>query len=467
MACRSGRGARKRCEKKASSWPGDPRHRVGQRRRVRDQLADALAQELGVEELLGVLPLVQRLALVEPLVALQADEPPARDLGERLGQLGLAHARRALDEHRPAHALGEEHHGGDAAIGDVAGVLEVLLDVLRRLEHVGSCKSELARSVAHLRTVRTRADQLPASTRCAYSVVMSDATDSALRRDARPLLSSLAALARCVLEYWSSPPPISSSSSSRGPRRTSAMRSRRGRRTGGSPCSAAVLLIGGWASSSSSCRSRWLGGFWLPAPLRAPSPELRPLAVGPAKAALIGVVLGLAAVLVVYALLRSTPWWWLWAAPCSSRRLAPARLRDADLARAPLLSADPAARRRSPLAPARAGRARRRAGDRRVVVDQSRRSRTANAAVTGLGRTRRILLFDTLVQPFTPDEVEAVLAHELGHHVAGDICRGLAGPGRAHARGVLGRRSRARGGSGRARALWAGGHRRVCRSSVS
>jgi len=59
------------------------------------------------------------------------------------------------------------------------------------------------------------------------------------------------------------------------------------------------------------------------------------------------------------------------------------------------------------------------------VVDQSRKSRTANAAVTGLGRTRRILLFDTLLQDFTLEEVEAVLAHELAHQLHGDIRRGL------------------------------------------
>ena len=59
------------------------------------------------------------------------------------------------------------------------------------------------------------------------------------------------------------------------------------------------------------------------------------------------------------------------------------------------------------------------------VVDQSRKSRTANAAVTGLGRTRRILLFDTLLDQFTAEEIEAVLAHELAHQLHGDIRRGL------------------------------------------
>src|SRR5262249_51682143 len=59
------------------------------------------------------------------------------------------------------------------------------------------------------------------------------------------------------------------------------------------------------------------------------------------------------------------------------------------------------------------------------VADQSRKSRTANAAVVGLGSTRRIILFDTLIREFTPDEVEAVLAHELAHHVHRDVARGL------------------------------------------
>jgi len=53
--------------------------------------------------------------------------------------------------------------------------------------------------------------------------------------------------------------------------------------------------------------------------------------------------------------------------------------------------------------------------------DMSRRTNAANAALTGLGNTRRIVLGDTLINEFTPDEVETVLAHELGHHVNRDI----------------------------------------------
>jgi STE24 endopeptidase len=47
----------------------------------------------------------------------------------------------------------------------------------------------------------------------------------------------------------------------------------------------------------------------------------------------------------------------------------------------------------------------------------SAETRKANAALTGLGRTRRVLLGDTLIDQFTPEEVEVVFAHEVGHHV--------------------------------------------------
>jgi len=51
----------------------------------------------------------------------------------------------------------------------------------------------------------------------------------------------------------------------------------------------------------------------------------------------------------------------------------------------------------------------------------SEKSKKANAALTGLGHTRRIILADTLLENYTNDEIEAVLAHELGHHVHGHI----------------------------------------------
>jgi STE24 endopeptidase len=55
----------------------------------------------------------------------------------------------------------------------------------------------------------------------------------------------------------------------------------------------------------------------------------------------------------------------------------------------------------------------------------SEKSRKANAALAGLGATRRIIVADTLLENFTPDEIEAVLAHELGHHVHKHIFKSI------------------------------------------
>jgi STE24 endopeptidase len=55
----------------------------------------------------------------------------------------------------------------------------------------------------------------------------------------------------------------------------------------------------------------------------------------------------------------------------------------------------------------------------------SEKSRKANAALTGLGATRRIILADTLLDNYSPDEIEAVLAHELGHHVHRHILKSM------------------------------------------
>ena len=56
----------------------------------------------------------------------------------------------------------------------------------------------------------------------------------------------------------------------------------------------------------------------------------------------------------------------------------------------------------------------------------SEKSKKANAALTGLGATRRIILADTLLNNYSDDEIEAVLAHELGHHVHKHIPKSIA-----------------------------------------
>ncbi len=55
----------------------------------------------------------------------------------------------------------------------------------------------------------------------------------------------------------------------------------------------------------------------------------------------------------------------------------------------------------------------------------SEKSNKANAALTGLGATRRIILADTLLDSYSPEEIEAVLAHELGHHVHRHILKSI------------------------------------------
>jgi STE24 endopeptidase len=60
------------------------------------------------------------------------------------------------------------------------------------------------------------------------------------------------------------------------------------------------------------------------------------------------------------------------------------------------------------------------------VMDGSRRSSHGNAYFTGLGRAKRIVFFDTLVQRLQPSEIEAVLAHELGHFKLRHIAKRLA-----------------------------------------
>ena len=170
---------------------------------------------------------------------------------------------------------------------------------------------------------------------------------------------------------------------------------------------------------------RVVRGFWLPRRFGLLHQSFAGWLGDGAKAAALGGVLGLGGVLVVYGLLRVTPWWWLIAAAVfflvgiALAALFPVLI-------VPLFYrltrlADPALERRLLRLAERAGVA----AIGVWVVDESRKSRTANAAVVGLGRTRRIILFDTLATGFAEDEVEAVLAHELGHHVHGDLRRGL------------------------------------------
>lgn len=60
------------------------------------------------------------------------------------------------------------------------------------------------------------------------------------------------------------------------------------------------------------------------------------------------------------------------------------------------------------------------------VIDGSRRSAHGNAYFSGFGRNKRIVFFDTLLNQLQPEEIEAVLAHELGHFKRRHIAKGVA-----------------------------------------
>jgi STE24 endopeptidase len=169
----------------------------------------------------------------------------------------------------------------------------------------------------------------------------------------------------------------------------------------------------------------WVRGFVLPRRYGLLHQSFRSWLLDGAKAAAIGGLVGLVAVEVIYALLATTARWWLVAAVVLIAVQAllafvfPVLLMPIFYRMSPLT--DETVRARLQALAARAGIPIATV----CVADQSRKSRTANAAVAGFGRTRRIVLFDTLVARFAPAEIEAVLAHELGHHARADVWRGL------------------------------------------
>jgi len=145
------------------------------------------------------------------------------------------------------------------------------------------------------------------------------------------------------------------------------------------------------------------------------------------KSALIGALFFVAGLEALYLAVAALPdaWWWVLAVGLTAVALlltyvAPVLLLPIFYKRSPLEDRELAERIRS-LAERAGARI-----SRISVIDMSRRTVAANAALTGIGRTRQVLLGDTMLQQFTPDEVETVFAHELGHHVHGDIWKGLA-----------------------------------------
>jgi STE24 endopeptidase len=169
-----------------------------------------------------------------------------------------------------------------------------------------------------------------------------------------------------------------------------------------------------------------VGGFVLPRRAGLLTQRLASWLEDRAKALAIGGFLGLVSVEIVYGLLRWSPdRWWLWAGGVLTggivllAAIVPLWLVPLFYRLTPL--EDPALRTRILALAARMGVS----AAEVVVADFSRKGRTANAAVIGLGRTRRILVSDTLLREFPVEEIEVVLAHELGHHARRHMAQGL------------------------------------------
>ncbi len=169
-------------------------------------------------------------------------------------------------------------------------------------------------------------------------------------------------------------------------------------------------------------------GYILPHRYDLSTQTLRGWMVDQLKEILVGGILGLVLLEVIYAILSVFPvYWWLLAAVI----LLVFNVLLANLAPTLLM---PLFNKYVPLGDEHADLAQRllalakRSGTFVKGVfkfDMSRRTRQANAALTGLGNTRRIILGDTLLNEFTTDEIETVMAHELGHQVNKDIPLGI------------------------------------------
>jgi len=163
-------------------------------------------------------------------------------------------------------------------------------------------------------------------------------------------------------------------------------------------------------------------GFILPRRYGLSNQKLGAWLADRAKASALGVLLGLGIVIVVCWLLDRFPdFWWLWAGILLFllilllTRLTPTLLLPIFFKLEPLGDVELKQRLMNLAKRAQA----------QIVgvftMDLSSKGTTANAMLAGLGKTRSIILSDTLLQQYTAEEIEVILAHELGHHLHRDI----------------------------------------------
>ena len=167
-------------------------------------------------------------------------------------------------------------------------------------------------------------------------------------------------------------------------------------------------------------------GFRLERSFKLSTQRFRSWAWDEAKGFLVGLVLGGIVVEVLYFTIRQWPQhWWIFAWALFMglfivlAQLAPVVLFPIFYKFEPLENED--LRRRLVVLSERAGTRVRGVYRWRL----SEKSKKANAALTGLGATRRIILADTLLDNYSAEEIEAVLAHELGHHVHRHILKSI------------------------------------------
>jgi len=184
------------------------------------------------------------------------------------------------------------------------------------------------------------------------------------------------------------------------------------------------IVIFGGISGLLELPLSFYSGYLLPHRFGQSNQDLKGWVIDQLKGAAIGAPLGLIILELVYLALRLTGgWWWLW----TGAGMLVFTVLLSNLA--PILIM-PLFNKYVPLGEEHADLAERlmklaeRAGTKVRGVfkfDMSKRTKAANAALTGIGNTRRIVLGDTLINEFSPDEIESVLAHELGHQVHKDI----------------------------------------------
>lgn len=165
-------------------------------------------------------------------------------------------------------------------------------------------------------------------------------------------------------------------------------------------------------------------GFTLPHRYDMSTQTFKDWTIDRIKAGLLSAILGSPLLIGIYVLIRAFPeTWWAWAALGLSLftvilailapvlimpifyKFRPLKEEHQELEQRLLMLADNARAKVQGV----------------FTFNMSRRTKAANAALTGMGKTRRILLGDTLLDKFSSDEIETVLAHELGHLVHNDI----------------------------------------------